>query len=96
MAKRKKKRSSEDAASRAPKGSGSIEQRANGKWRVIVSGNDPVTGKRTRLSRTFDTQREAVVFKDEAEIPLQKKIRADSAGLTSQKHKPSPHGSTSG
>jgi integrase len=76
-----RKRAPQEASKRAPKGSGSLEQLPNGKWRVIVSGVDPVTGKRAKLSKTFDTQREAVAFKGEAEELLKAKLQASSAGL---------------
>jgi integrase len=66
---------------RAPKGSGSVEQLPTGNWRVIVSRTDPLTRKRTKLSRTFPTQREAVAFKEKAEELLAKKVRAAATDL---------------
>jgi integrase len=69
------------ARQRAPKGQGSIEQLPNGKWRVVVSGIDPVNGKRVKLSRTFDEQRQAVDFKAQADDMLKQKLLASAACL---------------
>src|SRR5262249_17907156 len=37
----------------------------NGRCRVVVSGTDKATGKRKKLTATFDTKKEAVIFRDE-------------------------------
>jgi integrase len=60
------------ARKRGERGDGSIEQLPSGKYRAVVSaGKDPTTGKRIKVSRTFDTSREAREFRDE----LRKKAR---------------------
>lgn len=52
--------------SRRGRGEGSIEVLPSGKHRVVVSaGNDPGTGRRLKITRTFDTKREAIAFRDE-------------------------------
>src|SRR5207237_7209625 len=50
---------------RRGRGEGSIEELPSGKFRVVISaGNDPGTGKRVKITRSFDTQCEALVFRD--------------------------------
>ena len=51
---------------RGVKGGGSIEQLPSGKYRAVVSSMDPLTGKRIKLARTFETMEEAVTFRNEA------------------------------
>ena len=61
---------------RRGRGEGSIEELPSGKFRVVVSaGTDPANGKRVKITRTFDTKREAVVFRDEM-------LRQQRAGVT--------------
>jgi integrase len=50
---------------RGVKGGGSIVQLPSGKYRVLISSIDPLTKKRVRLTRTFDTMEEAVSFRNE-------------------------------
>src|ERR1043166_3865911 len=46
-------------------GEGSIEVLPSGKFRVVVSaGKDPATGQRVKITRSFDTKREAAAFRD--------------------------------
>ncbi len=78
------------ARQRAPKGQGSIEQLSNGNWRVVVSGIDPVNGKRVKRSRTFDEQRQAVDFKSEADDMLKQKLLATAACLAADGDGTSP------
>jgi integrase len=52
--------------SRRGKGEGSIEKLPSGKFRaVLTTGRDPTTGKQLTASKTFETRREAVEWKDE-------------------------------
>src|SRR5262249_37807873 len=45
--------------------SASIERRASGRFRVVVHfGLHPITGKRLRSTYMFDTEREAIIFRD--------------------------------
>jgi integrase len=49
---------------RRGRGEGSIEQLPSGKFRAVISSTDPLTGKRVKVARTFDTHAEAVTFKN--------------------------------
>src|SRR4051812_532155 len=55
-----------DNRKRRGRGEGSIEELPSGKFRVVVSaGRDAGTGKRIKITRSFDTKREALAFRDE-------------------------------
>lgn len=50
-------------SSRRGRGEGNIETLPSGKFRAVVShGRDPATGKRRKLTETFDTKREALAW----------------------------------
>lgn len=50
---------------RRGRGEGSIERLPNGNYRAVLSfGVDPVTGKRRKVSRTFQRHRDAVEWRD--------------------------------
>jgi integrase len=51
-------------AKRRGRGEGNLEQLPSGSWRAVVSlGVDPVSRKRVRMSRTFETKREAMAWR---------------------------------
>jgi integrase len=51
---------------RRGRGEGSIEELPSGKFRVVISaGKDPTTGRRLKITRTFDRKSEALDFRAE-------------------------------
>jgi integrase len=51
---------------RRGRGEGSIEQLPSGKFRVVISaGFDPSTGRRLKITGTFDTKKEAAAWRDD-------------------------------
>lgn len=53
-------------SNRRGRGEGSVEILPSGKFRVVLSaGKNPETGERQKLTGTFDTKKEALVWRDE-------------------------------
>lgn len=67
---------------RRGRGEGSIEERG-GKFRVIISGGfDPQTGKRRKMTATFDTKKEALAWRDEQMQQRRKGLVATAGKMT--------------
>jgi len=67
--------SEEKKTKRRGRGEGLIDVLPSGKFRVRVSCTESGTGKRVVVTNTFDTKREALVFRDDME-------RRKRAGMT--------------